>query len=245
MSKGKRPVLNPEREREIGQRERLFDLNRQIVSHLERGLAYLQGQLNKLANASQRFAIERDQLILESRCVQAREDLAAAEQQLVEGWRWRGGIQPTVRPSMTATVEAAISADIADLVKQYETEATLQKVKDDAIPYAEKLARTTAIALDSLWRHPESTTTLEPATVPEKIAAIELKINRTKTEVANLDEALRPWRLAQVGSRITELRAQKSVEIQFAEEQFQKKTGELANLIAEHKSLLSQRSVAV
>jgi hypothetical protein len=238
-------VLKPEQEREIGQRERLFDLNRQIVSHLERGLAYLQGQLNKLANASQRFAIERDQLILESRCVEAREDLAIAEQQLVEAWTWRGGTKPSIRPTMTAAAEPAVSDDISDLITRYETEKTVQKVRDDAIPYAEKLARSTVVALENLWRHPEPAPTAEPATIPEKIAALELKINRLKTEVANLDEALRPWRLAQVGSRITELRAQKSVEIQFAEEQFRAKSEELANLIAEHKSLLSQRSVAV
>lgn len=238
-------MLKPEQEREIGQREKLFDLKRQIVTQIERSLAYLQGQLDKLVNVSQRAAIERDQIILESRCIQAREELALAEEQMVEGWSWRGGVRPSVTPAVTATIEATISADIADLVKQYETEATLQKVKDDAIPYAEKLARTTVIALENLWRHPEANPTPEPATVLERIAAIEQKINRMKTEVANLDEALRPWRLAQVGSRITELRAQKSVEIQFAEEQFRGKSDELANLTAEHKSLLSQRSAAV
>jgi hypothetical protein len=179
-------VLDPEREREIGRRERLFDLKRQIVSHLERGLAYLQGQLDKLVNASQRSVIERDQLILESRCVQAREELTAAEQQLFEAWSWRGGTKPSIRPTMTAAAEPAVSDDVSDVIKRFETEKTVQKVRDDAIPYAEKLARSTVVALENFWRHSEPVPTPEPATIRERIAATEQKINRLKTEVANL-----------------------------------------------------------
>jgi hypothetical protein len=227
---------NHEQEREIGRRECAFDLKRQIFSGAERGLHDLERQL-ALANPSQRLRIGSEISKAESRLARASEDLAQAADELREAWSWRGGAQPSIPPLETRN--EPVIADESPLLRQMELEAAVERAKEDAIPYSTKLERTTSQALDQLYKTCPEPLAPEPVTFPEKIAACERKINSCKTEIDYLSEQLRPTRLAQAGSRLGELRAEKSAEIQFAEETLRAKKADLAKLIAQHKELLA------
>jgi hypothetical protein len=227
---------NAEQEREIGRRERAFDLQRRIFSEAERGLHDSERQL-AIANPSQRLRIGSEISKAESRLAQARADLARATAELREAWSWRGGPQPQV-PTLIARIEPVIVEE-NPLLRQWELESEVERARGNAISYEVKLEKTTSHALDQVFKPSPEPVTVEPVTLPEKIAACELKINRLKSEIDYTSSQLRPTRLAQAASRLGELRAEKSSEVQFAEEQLKAKKADLAQLIARHKELLA------
>ena len=140
-----------------------------------------------------------------------------------------------------ASRKASVFEEQSELVRQFGLETALRKVKEDAIPYATKLAVTTNFAVEQVFKKQLEAVVAEPVTLPEKIAACELKINRIRSEIDYASELLRPARLAQASSRLGELRGAKSPDVQFGEEQLAAKKADLAQLVAQHKTLLAQR----
>jgi hypothetical protein len=126
------------------------------------------------------------------------------------------------------------------LLRQIELESAVEKNRQDLIPYSEKLASTTLSAQEQLSKKCAEPQIAEPTTLPEKIAACELKINRLRSEIDYASELLRPTRLGQAFSRLDELRAAKSPEVLFAEEQLTAKKADFALLTAQHKALLAE-----
>jgi hypothetical protein len=128
--------------------------------------------------------------------------------------------------------EAAAAGDVA---------AWLHTIDPEEIPYSQKAANSIAAGLQRLSEKRPEPELPEPATLPEKIAWVESRINRLKTEIDYGEQQLRPVRVAQASSRLAELRAEKSPELQFANEQLIAKKADLAQLVAQHKTLLAQR----
>jgi hypothetical protein len=229
-----------QRERMIGHRERAFDLQKQVCFEITRGLAHLNRQL-QLADPSQRFKIEKQISAAEIRLTDARERFEDVAAELREAYAWRGGTMPLVDTGIEVESKASVFEEQSELVRQFGLETAVRKVEEDAIPYATKLAVTTNFAVGQVFKKQPEAVAAEPVTLPEKIAACELKINRIRSEIDYASELLRPARLAQASSRLGELRAAKSPEVLFAEEQLSAKKADLAELIALHKTLLAQR----
>ncbi len=229
-----------ERERTIGHRERAFDLQKQICVEITRGLAHFSRQW-QLADPLQRFNLQKQISAAEIRLGEARERFENAAAELREAYSWRGGAVPLIDTRIDIETKALAVEEEDEFSRQFRLEAALQKVQDDAIPYATKLAMTTKFAMEQVFKTQPEAVTPEPVTLPEKIAACETKINRVRSEIDYASELLRPVRLDQSASRLGELRAEKSPEVQFAEEQLTTKKGDLAQLIAQHKALLAER----
>jgi hypothetical protein len=229
-----------ERERTIGHRERAFNLQKQVCVEITRGLAHLNRQL-QLADPLQRFKIEKLIRAAEIRLSDAREKFENVAAELREAYAWRGGPVPSVETRIEAESKAPVLEEQSELVRQFGLETALRKVEEDAIPYATKLVVTTNFAVEQVFKKQPEAVVAEPVTVPEKIAACELKINRVRSEIDYASELLRPSRLAQASSRLGELRVAKSPDVQFAEEQLAAKKADLSQLITQHKALLAQR----
>ena len=226
-----------ERERMIGHRERAFDLQKQICVELTRGLAHLQRQWKLSA---QKFELGKQISAAEIRLNDARERFENAAAELREAYSWRGGAVPLIDTRIEVETKGAVSEEKSEFNRQVRLEAALQKVEDDAIPFSTKLAVTTAVAMETIFKTQPEVVVAEPVTLPEKIAACELKINRVRSEIDYAIELLRPSRLAQASSRLGELRAAKSPEVLFSEEQLTAKKADLAQLVAQHKTLLAE-----
>ena len=229
-----------ERERTIGQRERAFDLQKQICVEITRGLLHLNRQL-QLADPSQKFRIGQQITAAEIRLSESRERFENAATELREGYLWRGGTVPLVNTRIDVETRGDVVNEESEMDRQFRLESALRKVEDDAISYATKLAVTTAFAVEQIFKKSPEVVVAEPVTPLEKIAACELKINRVRSEIDYAIELLRPSRLAQASSRLGELRAAKSPDVQFAEEQLAAKKADLSQLIIQHKALLAQR----
>ena len=229
-----------ERERTIGHRERAFDLQKQVCVEITRGLAHLNRQL-QLADPLQRFKIEKQISAAEIWLTDAREGFENVAVELREAYTRRGGTVPLVDTRIEVESKAPDFEEQSELVPQFGLETALRKVEEDAIPYATKLAITTNFAVEQVFKKRPERVVAEPVTLPEKIAACELKINRLRSEIDYSSELLRPTRLEQASSRLGELRAAKSPDVQFAEEQLAARKADLAQLVAQHKTLLGQR----
>jgi hypothetical protein len=229
-----------ERERTIGHRERAFDLHKQICTEITRGLEHFNRQL-QLADPLQRFKIEKLISAAEIRLGEARERFENAAAELREAYCTRGGAIPPIDTRIDVETKPAAAGEERELERLIAMETALRKVQDDAIPFSTKLAVSTAFAVEQVFTKQPEAVVAESVTLPEKIAACELKINRLRSEIDAASEILRPTRLAQSSSRLGELRAEKSPDVQFAEEQLAAKKADLAQLVAQHKTLLAQR----
>lgn len=224
-----------EQEQEIGRRERMFDVKRQAFFEAERGLQRLQ-RLSDLPGGTQLVGFNSI-VKAEARLVETREAATQAADELREAWAWRGGEQPVIS---LATPSTELVFEDSPLLRQMELESAVEKNKQDLIPYAEKLSRSTLCAVEQLSKKRAEPELAEPRTLAEKITSVEIRINRLTAEIAYLEDQLRPWRLEQAASRLGELRAARSPEMQFADEQLSAKKTHIAQLIAQHKSLLAE-----
>ena len=189
--------LDLEKESEIGRREHLFDLKRQIFIDAELAVKRLQ-KISNLPGGTQLVGL--DTIIrAESRLAESREHLMTAADQLREAWSWRGGEQPDT--TLQPTVPEPVIVEDSPLLRQLELESAVEKSSQNLIPYAEKLASTTLCALEQLSKTTVPPEVPEHTTLPEKITSIEVRINRLKAEIAQFEEQFRPLRLAQASSR--------------------------------------------
>jgi hypothetical protein len=230
------PNSTSEQEVAIGQHERAYDLQKQICIEITRGLSHLNRQL-QLADPSQRFKIDQQISAAEIRLSDARERFENAAAELREAYSWRGGAVPSVDTQIDIESKAPVFEEESEVVRQLGLETALRKVQEDAIPYSTKLAVTTALAVTRVFRKQSEPIIAEPVTLPEKIAACERNINRTRSEIDFFVERLRPWRLLRTSSRLGELRAEQSAEGRCFEEEFAAKKADLARLITQHKAL--------
>jgi hypothetical protein len=179
-------------------------------------------------------------------------DLSVAIEELNAGYALRDSKAPLRVPPVDNYLvlfrkNAAAKREARDAARWEEAETAGQLAAwlhtigaDDDVPYSQKLANSTAAAARQLSEKRPESEPPEPTTPSEKISAIERQINLAKFEVAYLDEQLRPVRRARAASRLGELRAAKSVEVQIAEEELASKNEKLSQLIAQHKALLAE-----
>jgi hypothetical protein len=233
------PNSTSQQEVTIGQRERAFNLQKQICVEITRGLAHLNRQL-QLADPVQKLRIGKQISAAEVRLNDAKERFENAAAELREAYSWRGGTAPSIDVRIDIETKAVVFEEQTELARQFELESALRKVQEDAIPFATKLAVTTAYATALVLKeHPESVIA-PPVTLSEKLFECEQNINRTKSELDYLIEQLRPWRLVRTSSRLGELRSAQSAEVQFAEEELAKKLTTLSELVRRHKDLLAE-----
>jgi hypothetical protein len=228
-----------EREREIGCRERAFNLQKQICTEIARGLSHLKRQF-ELGDPAQKFRIEKQISAADSRLDGARERFENAAAELREAYCWRGGSVPFLDTRIEVEAKAPALGEESEFVRQISMETALRKAEEDKIPYSEKLAATTAFALEQVFKKRPEPELVSPVTLSEQIIDCERRINSCRAEIDYLSEQLRPTRLAQSSSRLGELRAEKSPEVQFVDEQLKAKKGELAQLTEEHQTLLAE-----
>jgi len=228
-----------ETEIKIGTCERLFDIAR--------------NKLEKIVIAMDEAELRGsppEKLMYDSKAAMA--DFAAAMENLNEAYARRESKAPLRVPPVENYIElfrksAAAKRAARDAARREEAAAAgeaaawLHTIDPEAIPDSQKLANSLAAGLRRLSEKRPEPELPEPATLTETIAACELKINRLRSEVDYASELLRPVRLAQSSSRLGELRAAKSPEVLFAEEQLTAKKTDLAQLVAQHKTLLAQR----
>jgi hypothetical protein len=178
-------------------------------------------------------------------------DLSAAIDELNAAYALRDSKAPRTVPPVENYIElfkknAATKRAARDAARREEAAAAgeaatwLHTINPEAISDSQKLANSLAAGLQRLSEKRPEPELPEPATPPEKIAACELKINRLRSEIDYASELLRPVRVAQASSRLAELRAEKSPELQFANEQLISKKADLAQLTAQHKALLAE-----
>ena len=232
------PNSTSQQEVTIGQREHAFDLQKQICVEITRGLAHLNRQWKP---SSQKFELGKQISAAEVRLNDARERFENAAAELREAYSWRGGAVPPIDTRIDIETKASAVEEEDELSRQFRLELALQKVQDDAIPFSIKLNISTAAAMEQIFKNQPDPVVAEPVTLPEKIAACEVKINRVRSEIDYESELLRPSRLAQASSRLGELRVAKSPDIQFAEEQLAAKKADFAQLVAQHKLLIAER----
>ena len=226
-----------ERERTIGQRERAFDLQKNICVEITRGLAHLHRQWKLSA---QKFELGKQIAAAEIRLNDARERFENAAAELREAYSERGGAVPPIDTRIDIETNASAVEEEDELSRQFRMELALQKVQDDAIPFSIKLNISTAAAMEQIFKNQPDPVVAEPVTLPEKIAACELKINRVRSEIDYMTEQVRPWRLMRNSSRLGELRTEVSPEMKFSEESLAAKRTELSQLTEQHKALIAE-----
>jgi hypothetical protein len=232
------PNLISGREKTIGERERAFNLRKQICTEAARWLAHL----NRLAtvNPSERFRIGKQILAAETRFNDDALALENAATELREAYSLRGGALPQVDTRIVAETETGVVEEEGDLARHFRLESALRKAEEDLIPFATKLAVTTAFATEQVLKEQPEPTIVEPATLSEKVVYCELKINHLRSEIDYITEQVRPWRLTRNSSRLGELRTEMSPEVKFAEESLTARKAELSQMTAQHRALLAE-----
>jgi DNA-binding protein H-NS len=228
-----------ETEMKIGNCERVFDLAK---ARLEKILIALEEEAELHGASSQKLI---------SDVATATTDFSVAINELNAAYLRRDSKAPLTVPPVENYVElfkksAATRRAARDAARREEAAAAgelaawLHTIDPEAISDSQKLANSLAAGLRRLSEKRPESEPPEPATLTEKITAIELSINRFKSEIDYAAEQLRPVRIARSSSRRGELWAPKSVEVQIAEEELGSKKEKLSQLIAQHKGLLAE-----
>jgi hypothetical protein len=227
-----------ETENAIGRAEHKFDLNKNKLETIV--IALEEAELRGAPPQKLLFDVAT-----------ATADLSVAIDELNGAYALRDSKAPLTVPPVENYIElfkknAAAKRAARDAARREEAAAVgevaawLHTLEPEAIPYSQKAANSIAAGLQRLSEKRPEPELPEPATLPEKIAACELEINRLRSEIDYASELLRPVRVAQASSRLAELRAEKSPELQFANEQLIAKKADLAQLTAQHEALLAE-----
>jgi hypothetical protein len=228
-----------EREREIGCRERAFNLQKQICTEIARGLSHLKRQF-ELGDPAQKFRIEKQISTAEGQLNDASERFESAAAELRTAYSLRGGSIPAIDTRIDVETNTSVVEEESGIVHQILMETALRKAEEDKIPYSEKLAVTTAFALGQVFKKAPEREPVSPATLSEQVTDCERLINRTRSEVDFLIEQVRPWRLMRTSSRLGELRTELSPELKFLEEHIRTKSIELAQLLSQHQTFMAE-----